>query len=71
MSTSRLARMANQIAASVPDQSQATAQTAAHLQAFWTPAMIDALLLESAADPGLLSEPARDALDLLVRERTP
>jgi hypothetical protein len=65
MTSSRLVRMANQIATCVPDQQAAGVQTASHLKSFWTPAMIDALAEEAVRDPESISEPVRAALGAL------
>lgn len=65
MRTSTLIKMANQIAASVPDQANADQQTAAHLAAFWTPAMIHSLAEHVQANPDDVSSAVRDALTRL------
>lgn len=56
-----LVRMANQIAANLAAQGEARAisETAAHIRAYWDPAMRRGVL---AADQALLSPIAREAL---------
>lgn len=61
----RLAKMANQIAASVPDAERSAELTAAHLRAFWTPRMIADLGLVAGADPEGLRADVHRALALL------
>lgn len=61
----RLVSMANQIAMSVPDRSQAAQQTAAHLKAFWAPAMIEALDAHVAGHRNDVASEVLDALDIL------
>lgn len=63
--TARLVDMANQIAMSVPDRDRAAEETAAHLRAFWTPAMIRSLDAHQVAGAADLSAEAVDALDML------
>jgi hypothetical protein len=65
---SRLARMANQIAMSVPDRAVAADQTAVHLRSFWTPAMIDALVTEAVENPSSVSPVVHEALGILRPE---
>ena len=65
MTAQRLVDMANQIAMSVPDRGRAAEETAAHLRAFWTPAMIRALDDHATAGQGDLSAVVVDALDML------
>ena len=61
----RLVSMANQIAASVPDRSRSSEQTAAHLQAFWAPTMIDELASVARDQPDLLAPAVREAVTTL------
>ena len=61
----RLAKMANQIAASIPDAGRSAEQTAAHLRAFWTPRMIADLGRVARADPDGLRADVHRALALL------
>ncbi|MDP1877376.1 MAG: formate dehydrogenase subunit delta [Actinomycetota bacterium] len=61
----RLAKMANQIAASVPDPARSDEQTAAHLRTFWTPQMIADLRLAAGSDPEGLRNDVHRALALL------
>ena len=65
MRTEHLVRMANQIAANVPDQQRAAEQTAAHLRAFWAPAMIDDLAAHAASHPDDLVPAVHAALSTL------
>jgi hypothetical protein len=68
VSTERLVRMANQIAASVPDRDRAAEETAAHIRSFWAPSMIDDLLVEAHRYADRLSPVASEALTILQRE---
>ncbi len=68
MSADHLVKMANQIGVSVPDQSAAAAQTAAHLRSFWTPSMIEELARHCVDHPEAASSTVRSALDLLHPE---
>jgi NADH-dependant formate dehydrogenase delta subunit FdsD len=63
--TEHLVRMANQIAANVPDPACAAEQTAAHLRAFWAPVMIDDLAAIAAENPDDLVPAVRAALSTL------
>ena len=63
--TARLVDMANQIAMSVPDRDRAAEETAAHLRAFWTPAMIRSLDERAATGRSGLRAEVTDALALL------
>ena len=64
MSSDRLVRMANQIAANFAarGEERATAETAQHILDYWNPLMRQALL---AADPHELSDIARSAVRTL------
>lgn len=68
MSTAPLVKMANHIASNVPSQHDPAAETAAHIQRFWTPAMIDALSRQVADDPSSVSAPVLAALGTLRPE---
>jgi hypothetical protein len=65
MTETAVVRMANQIAANVPDRRAAAQQTAAHIRSFWAPSMIDELLAEAHRYPAELSPVAQSALDIL------
>ena len=65
MRDDRLVRMANQIAANVPDPARAAEQTAAHLRGFWAPSMIEALAVVAAEQPERLTAAVREALSFL------
>lgn len=65
MSTARLVRMANQIAASVPDRALVAEQTAAHLKTFWTTSMIATLAQYASEDPEAVEPSVLAALDIL------
>ena len=69
MRTASLVKMANQIAASVPDQAMAVDQTAAHLRMFWTPGMIDTLAEHVVDHPDSVTPTVRNAVGLLRPER--
>jgi len=69
VTTASLVKMANQIAASVPDQGAAVDQTAAHLRLFWTPTMIDTLAAHLHDHPGSVSAPVREAVRQLRPEQ--
>ena len=62
----RLARMANQIAASAPDPARSAEQAAAHLRAFWAPRMIADLRRVAGSDPQALRADVHRALALLA-----
>lgn len=62
MRDDRLVRMANQIAASVPDPSRADELTAAHLRGFWAPSMIEALAVVATDDPDRVDPAVHAAL---------
>ena len=63
-----LVKMANQIAANVPDQSMAVDQTVTHLRSFWSPAMIDILARHARTEPDSVSATVHAALDILRPE---
>jgi hypothetical protein len=63
-----LVKMANQIAASVPDQGVAVDQTVTHLRSFWSPAMIDILARHAQTEPESVSRTVHSALDILRPE---
>lgn len=65
MTDDRLVRMANQIAASVPDPSHADEQTAAHLKGFWAPSMIAALIVVATDEPDRVDPAVHAALSRL------
>lgn len=65
MDTGRLVAMANQIAVSIPQRDQVVELTAAHLRAFWTPAMLADLQAHAAADGQDVSAEVKDALAVL------
>jgi hypothetical protein len=69
MRTEHLIRMANQIAANVPDQTRAAEQTAAHLRTFWAPVMIDDLARIAGEQPDLVAPAVREALSSLTPRR--
>ena len=69
MRTEHLIRMANQIAANVPDQTRAAEQTAAHLRAFWAPVMIADLAAAAREQPDLVVPAVREALATLAPRR--
>ena len=68
MRDARLVKMANQIAASVPDPARAAELTAAHLRTFWAPVMIDDLAAIAHDSPEAVSPAVRDALAALRPE---
>jgi hypothetical protein len=69
--TDRIVRMANQIAASVPDPSRAADQTAAHLLTFWAPVMIADLLEAARQEPERVSPTVHAALSTLRPTEVP
>jgi len=64
--TDRIVRMANQIAASVPDPTRAAEQTATHLRTFWAPVMIVDLAEAARREPEQVSPTVRAALATLT-----
>ncbi len=68
MRTDALVRMANQIAANVPDPAHAGEQTAAHLRTFWAPVMIDDLAAIVHGNPAAVTPPVLEALAALRPE---
>jgi formate dehydrogenase subunit delta len=68
MSSAPLVKMANQIAASVPNRTHAGVETAQHIQRFWTPAMIDELAAFARVNPDDVAPDVRQALDALRPE---
>lgn len=72
MDASKLARMANQIAANFdygPDQSIAVASVADHLRRFWGPLMLDEIAAYMATGDAELSAIAEQALTRVIEER--
>ena len=69
MSAASLVKMANHIASNVPARHDPAAETAAHIQRFWSPAMIDSLAQQVADDPSSVSTPVQSALATLRPER--
>lgn len=72
MQIENLIRMGEQIVrnnAALPPE-RAAAKVAAHLQSFWTPAMIDELLAFAALNPGELDPDLRAALNRLDRSES-
>lgn len=65
MKVDSLVRMANQISKNVPDRQHAVDQTAAHLKAFWSPEMVDALDTHVQSQPDDVDETVRAALAVL------
>ena len=61
----KLSRMANQIAANVPDPARAADVTANHLRMFWAPAMVDDLAAAMGDDPDALVPAVHAALAAL------
>jgi hypothetical protein len=66
--TEHLVKMANQIAANVPDPARAAEQTAAHLRTFWAPVMIDDLAEIARGNPSAVTPPVHEALAALRPE---
>ncbi|NCO87216.1 MAG: formate dehydrogenase subunit delta [Rhodobacterales bacterium] len=73
MSADSLTRMANQIAAFFATQpgTDQPAEVVAHLRAFWSPRMRDALCALADADDAALSPLAREAVRRLRGPATP
>lgn len=68
MRTEHLVKMANQIAANVPDPARSAAQTATHLRTFWAPVMIDDLVAIVRDSPDAVTPAVREALSALRPE---
>ena len=69
--SAKLVRMANQIGAfyaAMPDR-EATAGAVSHLRAFWTPKMIDELLVLADQEGAALNPTAAHAVEALRRAR--
>jgi N-acetyl-beta-hexosaminidase len=65
-----LVKMANQIAASVPDRENASVETAQHIQRFWTPAMIRELVAHARQNPTSVVPEVTRALADLEKDKT-
>ncbi len=65
MKSEPLVKMANQIAASVPERTRVPTLTAAHLRKFWAPVMIDTLDARVRDEPDAVSADVREALTIL------
>lgn len=68
MRTEHLVKMANQIAANVPDPANAAQQTATHLRTFWAPVMIDDLVAIAHDSPDAVAPAVHEALSALRPE---
>ena len=72
MNTTKLVRMANDIAANFDcglDRDRESAGVADHIRRFWSPHMLEAMAEHMRAGDTGLSELAERALDEVVRER--
>jgi formate dehydrogenase subunit delta len=65
-----LVKMANQIAASVPDREHASVETAQHIHRFWTPAMIHELVAHVRQHPTSVLPEVSRALSELEKDKT-
>jgi hypothetical protein len=71
MRDAHLARMANQIAASVPSRTDIPEQVALHLASFWTPSMIESLTQHAEHHPGDIGPDVIAALAVLQAKAVP
>lgn len=62
-----LVKMANQIAANVPNRDEVAEQIAAHLRSFWTPQMRVDITAIADDYPDVLDPQVRTALEILRR----